>query len=231
MKKMADDVYDTYIELIKDCDVWIGTINLRLPTIYVHPVEDFSRESGSSEWWEMHQIQISTNVKTFASRAEDHVNLLFHTVNYTAPQFECPNEITYSSSQPGRLFLTASGSFDGYEFVFSNLAPKLDSSPGTVTMWWNFQSKYGDPPSCKPDVGGQESFQLGFYSLLAHGFVGETPSITLQEMLDSWEVGSDVIQGSRGIENPEPETGHIPVAGGSVTWNLHHDQAKLPLPE
>jgi hypothetical protein len=228
---MAAEIWQTYDKLIADCDVWTGTITLRLPTMIVHPVEDFSRESGSSEWWEMHQIQISTNVKTFASRAEDHVHLMFLPVNYTAPQFECPNEITYSSSQPGRLFLTASGSFDGYEFVLGKLTPHPDSSPGTVTQSWNFQSKYGDPPSCRPDAGGQQSFQLRFYSLLAHGFIGETPAITLQEMLDGWEVGSDVIQGSRAIANPEPDTGNIPVAGGSVTWNLHHDQAMLPLPE
>lgn len=171
---------------------------------------------------------ISTNVETKKSRAEDHLRLLFNVVNYSATAFECPNEITYSSSVWGKIFLIAEGFFDGLEFNFYNLRlSPISGSGGTVTQWWNFQSKYGDPPTCKPDT--QQGHPLPFVSLLAHGFQDEDPVITLQEMLLSWEVGSDVIQDSRDITNPEPDTSNIPSAGGYVTWNLIHEVKLLPI--
>jgi len=228
-QQMAQDIYDAYEPLLEKCDIWLGTITVRLPTLNTHPVEDFSRRTGSSEWMELHRVQISTNVETKKSRAEDHVRLLFNVVNYSATAFECPNSITYSSSQLGRTFLAAPGSFDGKEFVFDNFRLGAGGGVSNITQWWNFQSKYGDPPTCKPDPGGQQSIRLPFFSLLAHGFLDETPSITLQEMLDSWEVGSDVIQGSREIVNPEPDTGNIPVATGDVMWNLIHEVKLLPI--
>ncbi len=228
-QQMAQDIYEAYEPLLEKCDIWQGTISVRLPTMNTHPVDDFSRTSGSSEWLEIHQVQISTNVETKASRAENHVRLLFHSVNYTALGFECPNEITYSSSQLGRTLLAAQGYFDGEIFTFDNFQVGMGGGTSSITQWWNFQSKDDDADVCVPDPGGQQTIRLPYYSVLAHGFIDETPSITLQEMLDSWEVGSDVIQGSREIANPEPDTGNIPVATGEVLWNLVHEVKLLPI--
>ncbi len=74
-----------------------------------------------------------------------------------------------------------------------------------------------------------DGLPLPFVSLLVHGFVDEDPVITLQEMLLSWEVGSDVIQDSRDFKNPEPDTSNFPAAGGYVTWNLIHEVKLLPI--
>ncbi len=227
---MADKIMNTYLALMDDCDIWDGTIDVRLDVLKTHPVEDFTLEASPPYWWELHAVRIGTNVGTHYSRAEDTVRNMFYGTTYIY-QSDCTNSISYSSQQKP-IFLTSEGTYDGYTFKMNNLMPQEATGFTTITQKWDFRSKYGDPPTCQPDPGGQRSFELGnYWSVLSHGFLEEGSSVPFQEMLEAGDPSGDIIQGNRDITNPDQESGRYPVSGGNVSWIFRHTQKKLPIPE
>ncbi len=226
---LATQIVETYADLVDDCDIWEGKIIVHMPTLETAPHDDsFTRVSGNT-WIEIHTVRIGTNVETFASRAEDSVMYLFPVVKYDASE-ECPMKITYTLIPTVKPMLTAKGSYDGFEFVMDNFKILPGSGSATINQHWNFQGEQGDPPECVTAVNQSFPFK-NFYSVLAHGFMGGTPSITLQEMLDSGDPLTGHITGSRQIENPDQETGRFPISHGSVGWNFRVIQKKLPIEE
>jgi hypothetical protein len=227
---MADKIINTYLALMDDCDIWDGTIDVRLDVLKTHPVTQFTLEGSPPYWWELHAVRISTNVGTYYSRAEDTVRNMFYGTTYIY-QSDCTCSIRYSSQQKP-IFLTSEGTYDGYTFKMNNLMPQEATGFTTITQKWDFRSKYGDPPTCQPDPGGQQSFELGnYWSVLSHGFLDEGPPVPFQQMLEAGDPSGDIIQGNRDFSNPDQESGRYPVSGGNVSWTFNHTQKKLPLPE
>lgn len=228
---ISDQLFKKAQEMAKDCDVWIGRIQVFLRVKHSHPAGlDMSGVTGSL-WVERHALQMWTNVDDYVMHGEDKINNIFSTVTYVRED-DCRQEIKmYGDPSGATQRVTFEGKYDGYSFQIGEMEPQTGGI--SIAQTWEFQDK--DDEVCVTIMSTQYAFP-NYVSVIVHGFEYGSPPITLQDMLDEGSSAStikpsDTIYGTEKILNPDPDLGKYPFVDGTVTWTFTHTTKKLPLEE
>ncbi len=226
---LAEQLTNKAQDMAKDCDTWIGRIQVYLRVNHSHPAGlDMSSTSGSL-WIESHSITMWTNVDDYVMHGEDKINLIFTQVTYKRDT-ECKQEIQMSG-QGGQQTALIEGRYDGYTFQINSFTP--ETSGISIVQAWDMQKK--DDEVCTTILNTRYEFP-NYVSVIVHGFEYGSPPLTLQDMLDEGTETSiitpkDSIYGFEEITNPDPDLGKYPFTSGRVDWTFTHRDKKLPIKE
>lgn len=247
-QSLAQQLEEKIKRLLASCDVWSGSIRYVYPISKSLPLtgDEFALHSGGRLWVEMHDVRMSTHAETYILMGEVRTRLSFPSVRYVerepSPMYkDCPDfhdirvvqDVPFGKDTSNWFYFD--GTYDGYTFQVNQPVPAPDAKPVKIRHehWSTFvdgDGKCGRYPNIVWIIPDE------FYSALIHSFMylGMSPSITLQEMLEtgmhSDVAGYETIRGSEPIANPMPMPNHglYPFTEGEVIWNLIHVQRLLP---
>jgi hypothetical protein len=233
--------------LLASCDVWSGSIRYVYPISKSLPLtgDDYKLQSGGV-WTEIHDVRMATNAETHVLMGEVRTRLSFPSVRYvelepSSMYAECPHfhdisvvqDVPFGKDTSNWFYFD--GTYDGYTFQVNQPAPAPDAKPVKIQHqhWSTFLDGDG---KCWRDAYTVTIIPDEFYSALIHSFMylGMSPSITLQEMLETGihnDIdGYETIRGSEPVANPMPMPNHglYPFTEGEVIWNFIHVQRLLP---
>ncbi len=223
---LADQIMKKVADMVKDCDVWTGTITVALKIPSTHPA-GLDAKGGGGLWWEFHSVKIRTNVKTHAMYGEGKVRIAFPQVTFERSD-PCPKVIEISGSG-GDAMVVFKGIYDGYSFYIHELGPQ--GSGGSIHQSWQTEAKQDG--ECK--LVRENSFSFpNFYSLIVHGVSSDSPPISYYEILDTGtaaedSMGLETFDGKEFIVNSDPDMGVYPFLEGQVYWHFWHMVKVLPL--
>ena len=223
---LAQQIIDKVKEMVKDCDVWTGTVTVAMVVPRTHP-SDLDLEGGGGIWWEFHTVKITTNVKTLAMYGEAKVRIAFDQVTFERSD-PCPKVIQISGSG-GDAMVVFKGIYDGYSFYIHELDPQ--GSPGSIRQTWQTEAKEDG----KCELIREHNFSFpNYYSLIVHGVSSDSPPISYYEILgtgtaDQDSMGLVSFRGEENIVNPDPQMGVLPFLEGRVYWRFLHAVQVLPL--
>ncbi|MCX6071656.1 MAG: hypothetical protein NTU91_12515 [Chloroflexi bacterium] len=209
---------------VSDCDIWDGTIHVWLLVASNPPRLDWALESGGGDWWETHNVTMTTNVQTYVLKGEDRVTLKGMEVTHgKKDRHGCHTYMTHNLDVGGGpIFLNFDGRYDGYTFTVGD----LKSAGGSSSIIYGAHGERWNDEEEKCEVIDDQSAPAPNYtSVLLHGFSG-SPPITMQEMLQSGD--NTAIGGLEEISNGAYELFIFPVEHGYVEWRFHHTKKGLP---
>ncbi len=228
-QNLAQQIIDKVKGMVKDCDVWTGTITVALTIPRSHP-SNIDLTGGGGIWWEFHTVKMTTNVKTHAMYGESNLRIAFPQVTYQRNN-PCPKVIEISGSG-GDARVVFKGLYDGYKFTIHELGP--EGGGGSIHHYWRTEAKVdGECQLVDRNAEINVSFP-NFYSLIVHGVSSDSPPISYYEILDTGTVsedsmGSEHFSGQEFITNPDPDMGIYPFQEGQVNWKFWHMVKVLPL--
>ncbi len=226
---LAQQIIDKVGEMVKDCDLWTGRIDVWMFLPSTHPSGLDLHSHNSSGWREVHSVQIWTNVQNLAMHGEGKIDADFPQIIFERSD-PCPKVIEFSSSGVD-VTVVFKGIYDGYNFYIHELG--WEGSPGTIRQTWRTEAKVDGV--CEVVKNGELKFSFpNYYSLIVHGVSSDSPPISYYEILGTGTADQDSMGlvrfgGSERIINPNPDMGILPFLEGEVHWNFHHTAKALPL--
>jgi hypothetical protein len=224
---LLDQLSEKAVEVVRDCDIWKGSIKVYLPFPENHPAELPLEHKGMGAWLEFHEVEIWTNIKEpFEMHGTSKVRQFLSAVSYINRD-PCLQEVVMFGT-PGETTIVFEGFFDGYEFTINTLA--VDGPGGIIRQSWKFRDEVEG--NCALITQNDYSFSP-YYSIIFHGVSSENPPIELIEILNSGfaKCAKECIAGHEKITNPDPDLGLYPFLKGLITWNIIHTHKYLPLAE